>query len=728
MNRLAIVNVSRRDFLKASAAASIVAGSGLTLGFWLGGAQAQSAAPAGPAPDPNAFVRIGRDNSVTVIAKHLEMGQGTYTGLATLVAEELDASWEQVKVEGAPADAKLYNNLFWGPAQGTGGSSAIANSWEQLRTAGAAARAMLVAAAAKQWNVPEASITIKNGIVTSGARKMTFGQLADAAATMPVPTTVKLKDPKDFVLIGKRAPRKDTRAKSNGTAQFTADVKLPDMLIAVVAHPPKFGARVKSIDSQGVTGVPGVRYVVEIQSGVAVLATGFWVAKKGRDALKVTWDESAALKVSSAGLLAEYKALAASPGKIARSDGDATAAMAGSAKTLDAAYEFPYLAHAAMEPLDCVVKLSKDGCEVWNGEQFQTGDQHAVAKVLGLKPEQVKLHMLYAGGSFDRRANPASDYVVEAAEIAKMLAGQGKYDVPIKLMWTREDDMTGGFYRPAYYHTLKAGLDAAGNVVAWQHRIVGQSILTGTPFEGMTVKDGIDSTSVEGASSLPTRFRTSPWTSIRRRSACRCCGGAASARRTTPTAPRRSSTSWRRLPARIRSPSGGAARRHQRHLAALDLAAKQSGWGTPSRRQRPARSAGAGWPSTNRSTAWSRRSSTSRFRQGIQRRPRRVRRRLRHRRQPGQRARANGGRHRLRPFGRALRQDHTEGRRGRAIELPRLPGAANRRDAEDRSHIVPSTDKPTGSANRASADRTAVANALAAATGERLRMLPLALA
>ena len=457
MSKHTAVNAGRRGFLKASAAVSVVAGAGLTLGFRIETANAQAPAGAAAPASPNTFVRIGRDNSVTVICKHLEMGQGTYTGLATLVAEELDAAWEQVKVEGAPADATRYNNLAFGPMQGTGGSTAMANSWDQLRQAGATARAMLVAAAAKQWNVPAASIAVAKGIVTSGKQKATFGQLADAAATMPVPATVKLKDPKDFVLIGKAAPRKDSRAKSNGTAKFTSDVMLDDMVVAVVAHPPRFGAKVKKVDAAALNGLPGIRYVVRISSGVAVVASTFWNAKKGRDALKLEWDESGALGISSATLLAEYKALATAPGAIARSDGDSAKALAGAAKTLEAGYEFPFLAHAAMEPLNCVVKLSKDGCEVWNGEQFQTSDQAALARVLDLKPEQVKINMLYAGGSFGRRANPAADYLVEAAEIAKQLALQGKYDVPVKLVWTREDDMRGGYYRPAYYHALRPG-------------------------------------------------------------------------------------------------------------------------------------------------------------------------------------------------------------------------------------------------------------------------------
>jgi isoquinoline 1-oxidoreductase beta subunit len=500
-------SLARRTFLKVTAAA----GAGFTLGIYTAETAAKMSGPgkttgtaAAGSFAPNAFLRIGADNSVTVVVKHLEMGQGTYTGLPTLVAEELDAAWSQVRVEGAPADASLYRNLFWGQAQGTGGSTAMANSFEQYRQAGAAARAMLVAAAAGQWKVPVDTIVVKAGIVShASGKKASFGELAAAAAKQPVPESVKLKDAKDFVHIGKDVPRTDSRAKSDGTAIFTQDFKLPDMLTAVVLHPPKIGARVKRLDAAGTQGIPGLRFVVEVPNGIAVLATGFWPAKKGRDALEVEWDEASAFKASSADILAEFRRLAAMPGKLARNDGDAAKAIAGAARTLEATYEFPYLAHAAMEPLNCVVKLDADRCEVWNGEQFQTGDQAAVAATVGLKPEQVFINQLFAGGSFGRRANPASDYVVEAASIAKALAAMGKTGIPVKLVWTREDDMRAGYYRPAYYHVYKAGLDADGNVIGWRHRIVGQSILAGTAFEAVMVKEGIDLTSVEGASTLP---------------------------------------------------------------------------------------------------------------------------------------------------------------------------------------------------------------------------------
>ena len=497
-----IENASRRDFLKAS--------GGLVLAVALPEALAQSGpgrtVPAGQSAaafTPNAFIRIGTDNIVTVIVKHLEMGQGTYTGLPTLVAEELDADWSQIRAEGAPADAKQYNNLFWGPAQGTGGSTALPNSYEQLRKAGAAARAMLLAAAATRWNVPASEIKVSKGVVSHGSSKATFGQLAADAAKQEVPKDVVLKDPKDFVYIGKPARRTDARAKSDGSALFTQDVKLPGMLTAVVLHPPRFGAKLQSFDATKAKAVKGVQEVVAFSTpasdGVAVLAKDYWTAKKGRDALTAEWDESSAFRLGSAEIMAEYKKLAAKPGASARKEGDADKALAAAAKTLEASYEFPYLAHAAMEPMNCVVKLDGTGCEIWNGEQFQTVDQAALARILGLKPEQVKLNQLYAGGSFGRRANPKSDFLVEAAAIAKAIGARA----PVKLVWGREDDMKAGWYRPMYYHAIKAGLDSGGNLVAWKHTIVGQSILTGTAFESMMVKDGVDATSVEGASNLP---------------------------------------------------------------------------------------------------------------------------------------------------------------------------------------------------------------------------------
>jgi len=570
MNTIHIENESRRNFLKGAA--------GLTLAVYLPNVLAAKEAAQPFAP--NAFLRIGADDTVTVIAKHLEMGQGTYTGLATIVAEELDAAWSQVRVEGAPADAARFNNLFWGPMQGTGGSTAIANSWDQLRTAGASARAMLVAAAARQWQVPADEIQVSDGVVAHprSKQKASFGELAPAAAQQPVPAEVQLKDPKDFKLVGKKAPRKDSAEKINGSARFTQDVHLPDMLTAVVAHPPRFGATVKSFDAAQAKAVKGVVDVVAIPTGVAVLAKDTWSAKLGRDALQIQWDESNAFKLGTDAIFARYHELAKSPGAVARKEGDPETAFAAPARVLRAAYDFPYLAHAAMEPLNCVVRLTRDGCEIWNGEQMQTVDQMKVAALLGLKPEQVTLHMLYAGGSFGRRACKDSDYLLEAASIAKAIGGRA----PVKLVWLREDDMKAGYYRPAFHHALEAALDAQGRLIGWRHRLVGQSILAGSPFTAM-IKDGIDGVSVEGAANLPYAIPNllvdlhSPegigvpvlwWRSV----------GSTHTAYSTETFLDEVAAAAGQDPVAYRL---ALLAKHPRHAGVLKLAADKAGWGTP---------------------------------------------------------------------------------------------------------------------------------------------------
>jgi len=580
---IANLSAGRRRFLKA--------GAGLVLGVCLPSAAFAANPVSGPgktadtmsgalAFSPNAFLRINVDNSVTVIAKHLEMGQGTYTGLATLLAEELDADWNQVRVEGAPADASRYNNLFWGPAQGTGGSTAMGNSWEQMRKAGAAARAMLVSAAARRWQVDVDGIAVRDGVVSHAAsgRKASFGQLAAEAAALPVPTEIRLKQAKDFRLIGRHAARKDTRDKTDGSAQFTQDVFLPGMLVAMVAHPPRFGARVNSFDAGKAKAVKGVLDVVPIPQGVAVLARDTWSAKKGRDALQVNWDESAAFMLGSEEIFTRYRALAKTPGLVARQAGDIDASFAGAAKRLRADYDFPYLAHAAMEPMNCVVRLGPDSCEVWNGEQLHTGDQHALAKLLGLKVEQVKIHMLYAGGSFGRRACKDSDYVLEAAQIARAIRGRA----PVKLVWTREDDMRAGYYRPLFHHALEAAIDGQGRLAGWRHRLVGQSILAGSPFAGM-VKDGIDVVSVEGAANLPyaipnvrVELHTPSdigvpvlwWRSV----------GSSHTAYSTETFLDEVAAAVGRDPLALRRELLAG---HPRHRAVLELAAAKAGWGSP---------------------------------------------------------------------------------------------------------------------------------------------------
>jgi isoquinoline 1-oxidoreductase beta subunit len=495
-------NLSRRSMLKAAA--------GLVIAFHLPrAALAQSGAAQVFRPDgaaaasfaPNAFLRIAADNTVTVISKHLEMGQGPYTGLTTIVAEELDADWAQMRAESAPSNAQIYNNLLFGPVQGTGGSTAIANSYEQLRKAGAAARAMLVKAASGAWDVPASEITVDRGVIrhAGSGRQGRFGEFAEAAGKLTPPADVPLKDPANFKLIGREGVVKklDAPAKTNGTAKFTIDVYEPGMLTVVVAHPPRFGGKVASVDDSEARKIPGVVDVKPISSGVAVYANGMWPALKGRQALRITWDESAAEKRGTPELVEEYRALAKKAGTVAGQHGDAEAALAKADKVIEAEFVFPYLAHAPMEPLDGTIRLEADKAVARFGSQLQTIDHGAIAKVLGLKPEQVEIETLYAGGSFGRRAQSTAHLAVELAEVAKAI-GPGR---TVKLVWSREDDLTGGYYRPLFLHRLRGAL-RDGKIVAWADTIVGQSFLKGGPFEGL-IKDGIDPTSVEGANELP---------------------------------------------------------------------------------------------------------------------------------------------------------------------------------------------------------------------------------
>jgi isoquinoline 1-oxidoreductase beta subunit len=511
-NTTTVVNHSRRGFLKTSA--------GLTLAMYLSPLLAAENPPAQltappPLPDipPDAFLRIAPDGAITVISKHLEMGQGTFTGLATLIAEELDADWSKVSVEGAPADVTRYGNLAWGGAvQGTGGSSAMAAAWIQMRTAGASARAMLVSAAAARWKVDEGSITVSKSVLTHAptGRKLGFGDVAEEAAKLPVPKSPKLKPAVHYTLIGKEGVRRtDSASKTDGSAMFTQDVQLPDMLVAVIAHPPRFGGVIASVDDAAARAVPGVVDVLKVagttgvfQGGVAVLAKDTWTAIKASKLLKIQWDDSAAGRVDSKAQTIAYRELAKTPGAVALSKGDCAKALQTAARTLEAEYEVPYLAHASMEPLNCVVHLREDAIEVWNGEQFHTIDQGALAAAAGLKPEQVQIHQLYAGGSFGRRASPKSDYLLETLAVAKLAVAAG-HTGPVKLIWTREDDTVGGYYRPHTLHAVKAALDKDGKLIGWWQRIVGQSIAKGSPFEGGMVRNGVDATSVEGVADLP---------------------------------------------------------------------------------------------------------------------------------------------------------------------------------------------------------------------------------
>ncbi len=491
------VLASRRAFLIGSAAAvgALLIGVGAS-GRW-------AAARSGDAVGFNPFVGILPDDTVIVVVKHFEMGQGTTTGLATLVAEELDADWEKVKVEFAPANAELYANLAF-RAQGTGGSTAIANSYEQYRKAGAAARAVLVQAAAKAWAVPASEITVAQGVVAHAAsgKSSGFGALLGHVDGIAPPNAPQLKQSGQFGLIGKdRLPRKDSAAKTDGSAQFAIDVRVEDMVTAVVARPPRFGATVASFDASETRKVKGVVDVKQIPQGIVVYAKSTWAAIKGRAALNVTWDDSAAETRSSDALMDAHIAALKTPGNVARNDGDADAAMASADKKVALDFTFPFLAHAPMEPLNCVIRMNLDGtaAEVWDGCQFPSMAQPTIAQILGMKPEQIQINTVYAGGSFGRRATPTADYHAEAAEAVKAIGGR----YPVKLVWTREDDIKGGYYRPMYAERIEAGLDASGKPVAWKHALAGKSILTGTFFEPMMVKDGVDATSVEGGSTLP---------------------------------------------------------------------------------------------------------------------------------------------------------------------------------------------------------------------------------
>jgi isoquinoline 1-oxidoreductase subunit beta len=489
---------SRRHFLKTSA----LLGGGLVIGFVIPGAKrlalAQPAAAAAVASfAPNAFLRIGNDDSVTVLLSHSEMGQGVWTALPMLIAEELDADWSKIKVEHAPAAPAYFSPVFG--MQGTGGSTSTWSEFDRYRQAGAAARAMLVQAAATHFKVPAAEIRTENGEAIAGTQRVRYGALADAAGKLKAPdaATLKLKDAKDWKIIGKPTKRLDSPEKITGRAQFGMDVQFEGLLTAVVAHSPVFGGKVKSFDAAATKAVAGVRNVVQIPTGVAVIADHYWAAKLGRDALKVEWDLGPNAALDSKALRAQFNELASMPGLPAAQAGDVLAALPKAAKTVEAEYALPYLAHAPMEPLNCTVKLSPDKCEIWMGTQFQTLEQKTAAEITGLKPEQVFVHTTFLGGGFGRRANPSPDIAFEAVHVAKAA------NAPVKTVWSREDDMRGGFYRPAFVHKAKVGLDADGKPMAWQHVIAGQSIIAGTFFEPMMVKNGIDATSTEGVADSP---------------------------------------------------------------------------------------------------------------------------------------------------------------------------------------------------------------------------------
>lgn len=494
--RSAGAGLSRRGFLKTAGAAT----GGLVLGFTLPGAHRFAQAAEAKVYAPNAFLRVAPDNTITVMVNRLEFGQGVHTSLPMLIAEELDADWSQMRGELAPA-GEVYKDPAFG-MQITGGSGSIAHGFTQYREIGARARAMLVAAAAEQWKVaPGQCRTSKGMVLGPNGQKASYGSLAEAAMKQPVPATVVLKEPKAYRYIGKPMRRIDARAKSSGRQQFGIDFTPEDALTVLVARPPVFGAKVAKFDAAAARAVTGVVEVLEVDldrgaRGVAVFAKGYWPAKQGREALQAEWDTSGLEKVSSAQQLEEFRKLAKAPGGARARKADVSQ-LAGAAHKISAVYEFPYLAHAPMEPLNCVVDLKIDSCTIWAGTQSQTVDQQVAAGILGFKPEQVTINTMMAGGGFGRRAVLASDWVGDTVRIAKAWRAAGKSG-PVKLVWSREDDIRGGYYRPSYVHRADLGIDGKGRIVAWDHKIVGQSIMAGTMFEQGMVKGGVDGSTVEG--------------------------------------------------------------------------------------------------------------------------------------------------------------------------------------------------------------------------------------
>ena len=579
------VTITRRDFIVGAA----FTGGCLLIGSLpVGAIAAEGAEPA--VADFGPFIRIAADGSVTVISKHCEFGQGAQSGMAAIVAEELDADWSRTSVVAAPADVKTYHHSVIKPLQITGGSSSISNSWLQLRQAGAGARAMFVAAAAKTWGVPAAEIQVQSGIVRHdpSSRSAGFGELLEAAALEKPPADPPLKPIDQFRLLGtERVTRLDALDKSTGAARFTIDVHLPGMLTALVAYPPRFGGKLKSFDAKAAKAVPGVVDVFEIPSGVAIVASGFYAAKKGRDALQTEWDDAKAEMRSSSEILADYKSVASGKTDATwvpfQQKGDAPAELAKPGGKVHAfEFDFPYLAHAAMEPMNCVAQVEGTRVKLTYGAQSQTVDQMNAAAIVGGKPEDVEIETLTAGGSFGRRSAASSDYVSDAVHIAKHVGGFR----PVKFLRTREDDMGCGHYRPLTHHAVQVRLDADGYPAAWSHRIVSASLIAGTVLAKGPARGGAEGTVVEGVQGSPyfaaipavhaeVTYPTSPVTVTWLRSVGanhtamvmeHTIDRLAFRAKIDPVEYRR--TLYRRAKA-------------DRHLAVLDLAVAKSGWGKP---------------------------------------------------------------------------------------------------------------------------------------------------
>nr|WP_236598774.1 xanthine dehydrogenase family protein molybdopterin-binding subunit [Ramlibacter monticola] len=542
---------------------------------------AQGSGELKPTQQPSAFVQIDPDGTTTVTINRLEFGQGVQTGLPMLLAEELDADWSRVRSRNGNADPAYVDPKFG--MHLTGGSNSIQNSFTQYRELGARTRAMLVAAAAQRWKIDATKLRTENGFVIGpGGQRAGYGELAQAAMALPVPASVTLKDARQFRLIGKPTRRLDAQAKSTGRQSYGIDVRLPGMLTAVVAHPPVFGARLKSVDDSAAKSMRGVKVVLRIPTdrggeGVAVIADGYWPARQAREALKLEWDTGGVERADTAQLLAKYRELARQPGKL-RFDADLSR-LAAAPHRIRAEFAFPYLAHAPMEPLNCTVAFDGQRAELWMGTQMPGLDAGAAARTLGVSPEAIKVNTQMAGGGFGRRAIPSSDYVVEACQVAKAARSAG-IAAPVRTLWSREDDIKGGYYRPMHVHRAEIGFDAQGNILAWDHVIVGQSITKGSPFEDFMVKDGIDATAVEGMKepyALPMRLTVHHpdvnvpvlwWRSV----------GSTHTAYVMETLLDEVARASKQDPValRLRLMEG----KHPRHAAALKLAVQKSGYGT----------------------------------------------------------------------------------------------------------------------------------------------------
>jgi isoquinoline 1-oxidoreductase beta subunit len=562
------ITVSRRTFIKTS----LTAGAGLVIGFRVTGGEVALAARATEPFAPNAWIRITPDNVVTIIVDKSDMGQGVLTSMPMLIVEELEADWSQIKVEQAPAGPEYVNPVT--KRQITGGSRSVRNSWEHFRKAGAAAREMLIEAAAAEWGVPPDDCYAENSTVIHRptGRRLTYGDLTDAAARLPVPQNPKLKSSKDFKLIGKRIARLETPPKVDGSAVYGIDVKVPGALVAVVARCPVFGGKVASFDAAAARAVPGVRHVVQIDSGVAVVADAFWPARLGRDALRITWDEGPTAAVSSDSIARMFEAAGAESGAVARRQGDVAAAAAGAAKKLEAVYTVPYQAHVTMEPMNCTAWVRPDGVDLWVGTQAQGFNQQTAAKITGLPPESVKVYTTLLGGGFGRRFE--QDFIAEAVQVSKAIGG------PAKVVWTREDDMQHDFYRPTTWNRLTAALDDSGMPIAWTHRIVGHSIAARALPQ--IVKDGLDPSSIEGAYNIPYSVPNIFVDYVRKETGVpvgfwRSVGSSQNAFITESFLDEVAAASGRD-PYQLRRELLGKAPRHK---GVLELAATQAGWGTP---------------------------------------------------------------------------------------------------------------------------------------------------